>query len=400
MAAALLAQPQAAVSQIDWNHALVEVRDLSSLSLSPAGDRLLFRVDRADLASNVEQLAWMEAETKDGRLSDLGSAGEGLFDDPGVLREGAPKWLANGDAVVRQYDGKAIGIWRYERDDSRFRPLIVSDSDILDLRLEPGDTGLAYQVAATRAEIQHAEEEEREKGVLIDQHVDLAQGLYRAGRVNGRLASQRLIGYWFMRAGLLDDAPRQWRRWDSVSGTNSALGPPSPPPPFVPPALDQVASLDGPGGQVTAHWSGQAGRIEWQAAGAAAIACRAKVCRTLRANWLAWRVPGRELVAGLSDRFGRTTLALWSIADNRLRIVIRAKEALGGSRRFSVPCAVATARAYCVAAGPVSPPRLVAVDLGTGRIRTLFDPNAGLRAAYSANIERTMLQLDNGLPVA
>ena len=81
---------------------------------------------------------------------------------------------------------------------------------------------------------------------IADGSVDLNQNLYRGGWVNGRLASQRLTGQWYSRAGLLWRVPRQRHRLDLRSFATKELGPDTPPAtqPLTPAALGTVVSLE------------------------------------------------------------------------------------------------------------------------------------------------------------
>lgn len=387
----------------DWNRALVEVTDLDSLSLSPDGRTLLFRTSQADLSRNSYTLSWYSLDTTTGIVRPAGSAGGPVFDDPGVLRDSAPLWLPNGeDAVAPELVDGAIGIWRYSRASGAFSQVFAGPSNVEKLHLGPDVNGVEYEIGPTREAIAAAEEEERDTGIRIDEKVDLAQALFRGGRVDGRKASQRFVGYWFMREGLLAGSPRQLHRLDLATGEDQAVGEPQSPKPFSPPALDAVASLDGPrGGSVHAIWKGRTGKLEWQRdLGAATVPCPDPLCGTLRVGWLAWRNPGKELLIGFWDGWHRHRLALWTLSRKRLRMIAVSAGQLAGSRRGWSPCAAGAQAVYCVEAGAASPPRLVRIGLADGKHTTMFDPNAQLRSEYRAQASARRFALGDGREVS
>src|SRR5205085_6606309 len=64
-----------------------------------------------------------------------------------------------------------------------------------------------------------------DEGVLVDRTVDIHQSLFRGGFVHGRLASQRLVGRWFQRDGLLWRSPRTRHTLNLVDGSEGPEGP-------------------------------------------------------------------------------------------------------------------------------------------------------------------------------
>lgn len=402
MAAAMSAAVRAPGDPAGWNRAMVEVVDIDSLSLSPDGGELLFRTSQQQVEVNRTLLNWHVLDTRSGRVRSLGSAGDAIFDDPGILRAEPPIWLGDGrTAVVRQRGGGATGIWMLRPSASEFARAVTQAADIEAIRLGADGKSILYEVGASREEICLAEEEERDRGVRITPQVDLAQNLFRGGSVEGRQASQRLTGYWFMRSGLLSDAPRQTWRWTPASGTNEPVGKPTAKPAFVAPSIAAAASIAGlNGGRADAFWDGFEGRLEWRVGGKTAIRCAAAMCRQMRVASFAWLVEGQELLVTFTDRYFQQTLASWDLARNRLRPIARGEGLLSGSRRGSAPCATGQNAAYCVEASAAGPPRLVRIDLRTGRTANLFDPNAALRLAYRPSVERLSLRLKDGTPVA
>lgn len=383
------------------NRSIIEVSDIDSLSLSPDGKTLLFRTNRADTKGNSYVLSWFAYDTARGKVVPLGSGGEAVISDPGILRADRPIWLEGSQlAALRMRDEGATGLWVYRPDAGHLSLIVTGEADVEAPRIAPDGKSILYDVGPTRKAIIGAEDAERDGGIKITPRVDLMQNLYRGGSVEGRKATQRLIGYWFMRGGLLADAPRQTRRWDAGTGKDAIVGAPVKPPPFDPPPLDRAAYLAAAGGgEASAYWDGYEGRLEWKRPDGTVLTCAAPQCRSLRAASLSWRKEGRELLVSMTDRQRRQTLATWDLQSNRVRVVASADGQLSGDRQFYTPCAIGKTAAFCVKALPAGPPELVRVDLDTGKIVPLFDPNQVLRRNYRPIVERMMFKLDDGTPI-
>jgi dipeptidyl aminopeptidase/acylaminoacyl peptidase len=369
---------------------LVEVADLGSLSLSPDGNYLLFRTERADLSRNSYDLAWHSYDVRTGELRRIAGAGDPIYSDPGLIEENKPVWLADGRSFAYRalVDG-AIGIWRAAADRAGALPLVVRDSDVEQLQASDGGAALTYRLGPSRAAIAGAERSEYESGIKIDGSVDLAQNLFRGGSIGGRMATQRFVGYWFVRDGLLWRSPRQTYRFVIASGAEEAVGPARPAEGFRPPAATASGSARREdGSEAHATWNGASGEVSARIAGASPVVCSDPSCKLRHVSWLAWLPGTSEVVLAFIDRNRRQSLAAWDVGSNRLRPLLSSDGLLSGNRWSYNPCAVGRAFAFCVSASAGSPPRLERIDLGSGEGSTVFDPNAALRAAYRPNVEQ------------
>ena len=402
LAAAFSAAAPVPAGPAALNRAIIELVDIDSLGISPNGDTLLFRTSQADIATNRYRLDWYALDTRSGAARRIGSGGEAVFDDPGVLRAETPVWLDDGrQAIIRKRERGATGLWAFAPATALLSPVVVGDADIEAPRLAPDGRSILYDVGPGRAAIALAEEDERDRGIRISPRVDLAQNLYRGGMVEGRRASQRLTGYWYMRGGLLANSPRQTRRWSGSTGLDEAVGSPTVPAAFKPPAITSVASLDATdGARADAFWDGFAGRVDWRRRDGTSLSCRNPACGTMRVSSFAWRKEGGELLVTLADRHLRQSLALWDVENNAFRMIAGGDGLLNGGRRGSAPCAVGRAAAFCVKADVAGPPQLVRIDLPSGTARTLFDANSALRQSYRPRVEPILFKLADGTPVA
>ncbi|HYC95195.1 MAG TPA: hypothetical protein VEB39_05790, partial [Sphingomicrobium sp.] len=189
---------------------LVEISDFSGLSASADGRHIVFRTQRADIERNSYELRWHAFDISTGRVREIGGGGLPIHAHPGVIEEARPLWLPGGDAIAfpALIDG-AVGLWRAAVDGSSMTPLILRDEDVESPSLSADGEALLYKVGPSREEIRRAELREYDSGILVDASVDLAQTLFRGGSINGRMASQRFVGYWYVRSGLLWRSPRQ-----------------------------------------------------------------------------------------------------------------------------------------------------------------------------------------------
>jgi dipeptidyl aminopeptidase/acylaminoacyl peptidase len=368
---------------------LVEAADLSSLAASPDGRLAAFRTDRASLDRNSYDLRWSILDLGTGTVSMIGG-GEPIVADPGYLVAEAPLWSPDGRWIYyRALHGGAVQIWRAAADGSAVEIVTHEDGDIVSIELARGGRAIAYRVGPAREAIERAELDEYENGIFVDQHVELGQNLFRGAIINGRPASERLTGRWFSRGGVLWAQPPRGRRLDFASLATSDIGPEA----FDGPLAASESSPDtrarsAAGDVAAAVWNDEDGSLTVTRPAGAAIACEAAECRRERIAWVAWRLGHDQILFATADRAHVQTLRLWDIGAGRVRTLVRSQGLLNGGRRGSDPCAVARDVSICVAAGPESPPRLVIVDLGSGRVRPAFDPNDILRGRQWPGAER------------
>lgn len=380
------------------NRELVELVDISGLSISPDGRFLVFRSERADVGRNSYVLRWHSVDLDSATVRDIGSGGDPIYLDPGSVQPEAPAWGADGRTiVVRALVDGAVGLWRADVGGGGMVALVSGDADVLDYSASPDGTAIVYRTGPSRGEIRRAEQREYDSGILVDSSVDLTQNLFRGGSINGRMATQRLVGYWFVKDGLLWRSPRQERRIDMPTGKDVAVGAPQPVPPFAlpnqPPPLS-AARRDG-GMAVASREKGKGSLIATFPDGRT-VACADPLCATASVSSLVWRPGSRDVLVTFGDRERRQSLHLWDTDTNRLRPIVAVDGLVNGGRRSALPCAVAAAAALCVTAAPASPPRVERIDLATGARKVLFDPNAALRASYRPDVRYLRWSIGGG----
>lgn len=380
------------------NRELVELVDISGLSVSPDGRFLVFRSERADVGRNSYVLRWHSVHLDTGTVRDIGSGGDPIYLDPGSVQSETPVWGADGRTfVVRALIDGVVGLWRGDVGGGAMTPLVSGDADVLDYSASPDGTAIIYSIGPSRDEIRRAEQREYDSGILVDSTVDLTQSLFRGGSINGRMATQRLVGYWFVKDGLLWRSPRQERRVDIVTGKDAAVGPPQPVPPFTLPSLPPPLSASARNGDVViADREENKRSLRATFADGRTVACTDPLCATASVSSLVWRPGSRDVLVTFSDRQRRQSLYLWDTDANRLRAIVTAEGLVNGGRRSALPCAVSAAATLCVTAGPAEPPRVERIDLGTGTRMVLFDPNAALRGFYRPQVRFLRWSIGDG----
>ena len=377
---------------------LVEVADIEALAPSADGRKIAFRVQRASVADNSYSIDWFVADLATGAALRVADGGKPIYND-GLIEAETPVWSPDGRFFYHRalVDG-AIGIWRVAADGSGTRPVVVGDSDVESFELGTDGRTISYVTGPTRDQLERAERDEYDHGILVDATVDPTVNLYHGGFVHGRLSSQRLIGRWYEHGGLLWRLARVRHRIDLQSSRELASE-------VLPQRVLEALTASwkppglrtmGPDGAVAeASGSDDEPRLEIARTGAPAIRCNAAACKD-RIAALVWRPGTSDVLFTTQDEHFRQSLYLWDTGTNRVTPVARSDGQLSGGRSGSIPCAVTRSTAVCVAASATSPPRLECFRLDNGKREILFDPNAELRLRAQPKVEQLTFKLDDG----
>jgi dipeptidyl aminopeptidase/acylaminoacyl peptidase len=382
---------------------LVEAMDLSGLAISPDGQFVAFRQEQASVERNTYDSVWM-VEALDGRTAArrLADGGLPLRYDMGAAVNEPPQWSPDGHWIYyRALLGGEVQVWRAAVDGSRAETVTHDEADVAAFTLSKDGRRLIYTVGATRHAIQSAEVLEYDQGVLIDGTVPLGQGVYRSGFINGRLSTQRFMGDWMERRGLLAGAPSHHVVVDLTTQQARPAKIPEDLKAFadVLPVTSLKAAPDGmyesdhrvrsptDGAIAFVEQSGSttALRVTSSADDPNSTLCAATACKDAAITALAWRRGHDEVVFTTLDRDrGRAqSLYDWDIAHGEVRLIAHAAGLINGGlfNGFGEACAVAVDVATCVTASADEPPRLERIDLRTGARYTLYAPNLALAQA-------------------
>uniref|UniRef100_B0T9D5 Dipeptidyl aminopeptidase/acylaminoacyl-peptidase-like protein n=1 Tax=Caulobacter sp. (strain K31) TaxID=366602 RepID=B0T9D5_CAUSK len=375
----VLAALAVAAQPIPTPSSLVETVDLSTPVLSPDGKTVAFRQGRASLNSNLYELSWwtvpLDASTPPRMIADAGSA---LWNSSGGPVVEAAQWSSDSLWLYyRALKEQQVQVWRSDRRGGMGEPVTRDDGDVERFILK-GDR-LAYAVRATRSQILDAERAAYDQGVLIDATIDPSQNLFSAIEINGRMASQRFSGSWFQRSGILGDASQRIKAIDltNLKPIDAQLEVPQDPSDRI-----DVFALEkslgpasaSPFGQVSVTWRPGGSAVQITNPDGSKLTCETPTCQAARPLWAAWR-PGRaQVVFAARDASLGTALYLWTPARAETKTITLDAGTLDGGA-FAQPCSVGIAKVVCVVADSLSPPRLEAIDLGSGGRTILAAPN-------------------------
>lgn len=393
---------------------LVEVVDLGNPAISPDGRMVAFRSEQASVERDTYDTVWyVQRLDEDSPPRRVAEGGVPLREYATGLVAPAPAvWSPDGHWIYyRAFVDGRVAVWRAAADGSGAAPVIADAADVRDFALSADGRTLSYSVGATREAVMLAEEAEHDRGIRIDETVFIGAGLFRSSRIEGRAATQRLIGNWFAPGPLLAGIPDRWRSVD-VSTRKSV---PSGASPHQPPAWDGAGGLPEPWKWVKHPGDGRiailtrVGDPEGRrrkpdvelavlpAAGSARrIRCEADLCIGRDITNIQWRPGSDDVLLTVSDgRQGRAqSIFRWNVETGAVSEVVRSPGLLRGSslRFHDVPCAVSARTLVCVTAEADRPPRIEAIDLSDGRRRVLFDPNLALAQEVAAFVPARLLR--------
>jgi dipeptidyl aminopeptidase/acylaminoacyl peptidase len=343
---------------------IVGVIELSGLSVSPDGAWLAFRTEQADIATNGYKIQWWVTPTNGGAdPRPVAEGGDALFTDAGQVRPETPVWMPDSRHLLfRALHAGAVEVWRASIGGREARRVTDDPGNILDFSLDVDGRTLRYHVGATRSAIDHAEQEAHDAGVLVDASVDIAQPVSRGAWLDGKPASERLTGDWFAHGNILWTAPIRTVTiaLPAAAARTDGVAP-------RPTAMASIRSIDGDPVLFVPD------------AGGGEIRCDTAQCRVGRPMSARILADGRTWLVTTSDAAQDQTLSLWRPGDVTAHTLRAEGGQLSGDRQKDTPCAVGPTAIFCVEAAAASPPRLVSLDLASGAMRSLFDPNAGLR---------------------
>lgn len=374
-----------AATPIDYAD-IAEIRTIDGLTVSPDGRYVAYRVVSPSVAANHITEQWYRVPVDGGEPERLGDAAEPIVMPlHDVVEDSVSQWNADGSALyVRRLEGAAIEVHRLAPSGVSQRA-VVDAADVERFTIE-GNI-VRYQVRAPRAEIDARQADEARRGVHFGTEV-FTEGLpmTRSVSIGTRETSIRRTGA----IGPIEAFAGPLRDKQAII---AELGAPSAEQRTINPSLDLRGPIALPGGlrlvletRVPSDplWGRdfRSDRITVLRADGRRLVCSHDVCtgapRQLR--FISASRTG-EVVFARADQAGRTVLHGWTPATDRLRTIAEIGGSIDGGIRYTRPhCPLAGNSLLCVEAGPVQPPRLVRIDLATGAVTALADPNAVLRA--------------------
>jgi len=342
----------------------------------------------------------------------------------GLVLPSPAVWSPGGEWIYyRACLNGRVSVWRAAADGSGEHQVTSDSADVREFVLSNDGRTLKYSVGATREEVSRAEEAEYDHGIRIDDTVDIAAGLFRSSKLNGRPTTQRFLGDWFSTGPLLAKTPDHWKAVDLTTMrtrdlsaselpvhplTPADLSPGLPKEPIkisdgLPPQHYQIARnpsdgriavlLPGPEDKrlATNRYVELAMLPDRHASHP--ILCTARLCRHRNVTVIQWR-PGSDEVLFTVTNYDRTqSIYGWNVVTGVVRPIVLSDGLVSGSQRYwDIPCALSSTTLVCVAAEADHPPRLEAIDVKNGHRRILFAPNKGLDADIVATVPAKLIR--------
>lgn len=384
---------------------LVELRQISSLAVSPDQARAVIRVDQQIVDTASTKLTWRVIDLATGVVTGRVGAGDPLWNSNAFIAGEMPQWSSDSAWIYfRRLGGEELQLWRVRPDGSALQQLTSDPADVVGFCLND-DGSVMYAVSgATRSAIKSAEAAEYASGTLMSAQVISGYRIAGSFPVNGRMATTRYLGNpWDgRRATLLGDRPLRVMRMAAAGGApiqvdgaeaqaflaQRRLAPGlggSTDIAVVKPAHLQSGYMKAYTVEVDAKAPGQhprsGQRVTWRSAisPATETVCDDKLCTEPdNIQIVGWR-PGKPELILQSEEQGISRLLAWDTSTAHVREVWKGPGVIGSSESGTTQsCQLALDRVVCVAASGDRPPRVVAFDLATGAVETLYDPNPRL----------------------
>ena len=394
IAAALLAvaAPAAAAREPGPAPQHPHVAEISGPTLSPDGRRVAFRVSQPSIEANRITLDWYVGDVDGDPPVHAASGGDARIDGAGLIADQTPIWDqdSRGFRFLALNEGE-VTLWHW-RDGQGAREEIRNEADLLDFAVSDDGELIRYTIGATRRMIADAQLAAYDEGVLVDASVDLNQAIAGGIIENGKRFMQRFSGPWFDRKPLLWDAPRR----DIVVAADNSPQPAAAAEAFRPRQISaaqgaSVTSADGSRADIERE-NGDTRLVVTRPDGRRTM-CNAPTCGSPRLLAVAWR-PGHDtLLLFVAEGSAREGVWLWRVGAARARKLAVTDGALRLADR-PLRCAVSASALTCAESTPLVPPRLVSINLESGKRRATFEPNAALAARIDA--EATPLELSGG----
>lgn len=366
---------------------LVEVTDISGIAISPDGESVAYRTERASIERNTYDSVWNVRPLNDEHALPLQIADGGVpLRDGGQVVVEAAQWSPDSAWIYyRALLDDGIQVWRAARDGNKAEPVTSDAADVDRFMLDEAGRTIIYEVGAERSEIERAEREEFDRGIRIDGSIHTLEGLYRATFSNDRMISRRTDDMNRNRR-LLSERPKRYFAVDLKTRDRRAA------------TAEEVQRFQRPASPITTRQSVAFGPLTADLSGrkpASELAVRGSdpnrvvvcgPCRALTIEGVVWRSRDEIIFTARRKDLGfAQALYSWRVSTDELREIVASDGLLGGDRTgLGSTCAVYSDLAVCVTASALIPPRLERIDLESGERRILADPNERLGQASRA----------------
>lgn len=370
---------------------LVRLRDIAGLTLSPDGRNAIFQIRKADPETNDYSLAWYVLKLGGNKtLTHIAAGGDPIQPKylgriNGEIETPEPVWSADGEWVVyvRKDEGR-LHLWRAHRSGNTEEQLSQADGDVLRFAFSDDGQHVILETQPSKEQIATRLAKEGLSGYLYDRRfipsyatrpllprdlnfsfgkdltsqierdrrrvwaIDISSKEHRIATDEERDELVRLT------EAARPDGREAWR-WRTVEGDGGAA--------IWTEALDPEAQ----GGLAPETIIARSTSM------GTPVVCQHTACTSqlIRDFW--WMGTDTVLFASAEgDNYETTAFYAWRLSDRSLRLIYRTTEDQASSKWN---CIQTTSQLICIYEDAVTPNRIVSIDVSTGELVTLFDPN-------------------------
>jgi len=362
---------------------LLQLRDIRGLSVSPDGRHVAFQLQQANLDTNGYELAWFVSPTS--RSESARSVGDGgnpiwVISDGGIFggimfgtsATRAPKWSPDGHwiAYLVRHD-LDVQIWRSAVDGSSQKQVTHNSDEVADFAWSDDGSKIVFTVDDSRTQIEQALREEGERGYLVDERYmpfysskpllppsEFRSPKPRVWALDVRTGEERLATN--EEVMIFEVTTVRSTATDPANARVSARSPDGYTVAWAEPEPDHRDAIFSP--PLSLHAAGAAG-IE------SVRRCADSRCSGRIAS--IWVSPNKNdvyFMRGEGIGYATTGLYVWALQADTVRLIRRTDDLLAS-------CALTSEGLVCTHESALTPQKIVSIDLLTGDIATLVDPN-------------------------
>lgn len=379
---------------------LLSLKDIGGafgiVSVSPDERSVAFEIQQPDFRADTYRSEWYIART-DGRGMpvDVGSGGDVMLEPApfgrvdGARADVRAQWSPDGRWVAfLRKDGGQIQVWRSRTDGGGEEQVTHSGANVLSFAWRPDGRAIYFEVGRSRKAMARRDRLEGERGYLLDDRffpdystkpLWFACGarIWNIPAVASERCEPQLRVATFAPPAERNATAAEAREYARLIS------------PARPPGIAVGRSLHG------IAWNAAHTRAAWlenlhpkaEPGFAAPLTlfvagrrCRAPQC-TGRLVGVWWS--GSEVVFQRREGWDDSVQALytWIPGSSAPRLIYRKDSTLRS-------CAMAAGRLLCLQETPIQPRRIISIDLASGRVRAIFDPNPGFARFRLGKVEK------------
>jgi Prolyl oligopeptidase family len=377
---------------------MVEMREITSVSMSPDGARVVIGLCHPNPRTNEMELSWVIIPLRGAgkpitlpagdEISDPSAQGASLRQQAQWSRDG--KWFF----YIRR-DGAEVQLWETASNGRMTRQVTHSKSDLIGLAPSADPDELIVTLAPDRDRLNKAEEDEDRNGILYDDHIIGGQPLSETLPMIDRWRNVRYTGHgewvppgWNGTTTAVFDTRHRKLLAGPGAGANAATTPGSESASYRAIAVPTVQSADADSelyaGQFTLL-------LESKTKANSEVKCLIAECTANRISILGWSPDASEIYyvadslgGRLGDRLpGRAAIYAWNPKGNTVRLIHesggRLYNLIGTLGMTLVSAPIIDQEIVVAFSSADQPPLVEAINLVDGAARVLFDPNTELR---------------------